>query len=178
MYRTQQVLSHSDPCGQQACSSDQRLSCPASVLRARWMMGETEGFVDCCPCTCWLLKPCPGAMVGSGSVTGPEEEAAAVSAAWRKWRINRGLCERLKLIGSTTVHLHRLPRKQQADVTMQVDLPRLGTLEPGRDWIKRMRRVNNTGKQQVLTQRRKYVSQFTSDERGSARCVHGRGASC
>lgn len=59
------------------------------------------------------------------------EEVAGVSAAWREWRIDGGLCERLKLIGSTTVHLHGLPGKQQADVPMEVDLPRLGTLEPG-----------------------------------------------
>lgn len=60
-------------------------------------------------------------------------ELAGVLAAWRKWRIDGGLRERLKLIGSTTVHLHRLPGKQQADVPMEVDLPRLGTLEPGGD---------------------------------------------
>lgn len=55
------------------------------------------------------------------------------SAAWRKWWVNGGLCEGLKLVGSTTVHLHGLPGKQQTNVPMEVDLPRLGTLEPEGD---------------------------------------------
>lgn len=63
----------------------------------------------------------------------PVEGVAGVSAAWRERRVDGGLCERLKLVGSTTVHLHGLPGKQQADVPMEVDLPRLGTLEPGGD---------------------------------------------
>lgn len=89
------------------------------------------------------LKAWSGPAAGPGSVAGPSGGGGAVSAAWGKWRIDRGLCERLKLIGSTTVHLHRLPGKQQADVTVEVDLPSLGTLEPGRDRTK-VRRANSS----------------------------------
>lgn len=52
------------------------------------------------------------------------------SAAGREWWVNGGLREGLELIGSTAVHLHGLPGKQQADVPVEVDLPRLRTLEP------------------------------------------------
>lgn len=103
-------------------------------------------LVDCSPRTSPLFKPSPRATAGSESIAvplDPTEEVAVVSAAWRKWRIDGGLCEGLKLIGSTTVHLHGLPGKQQADVPMEVDLPRLGTLEPGRDQTNRTRRVSS-----------------------------------
>lgn len=126
-------------------------SLPASQLK---LLGN--GQLKSCGLLCLDLLAFKALSKGHGRVrvcgwhrcaTGPSEEAAAVSAAWRKRRIDGGLCERLKLIGSTTVHLHGLPGKQQADVPVEVDLPRLGTLEPGRDRT-RMRRVNDTGKQQ------------------------------
>lgn len=97
------------------------------------------------------------------------------SAAWRKGWVNGGLCEGLKLVGSTTVHLHGLPGKQQTDVPMEVDLPRLRTLEPekaeGRweGWEILTVLVYATHKREI---------QLTSDEWGSARCVRGRGTSC
>lgn len=62
-----------------------------------------------------------------------EEGRGRVSAAGREWWVNGGLCEGLELVGSTAVHLHGLPGEQQADVPMEVDLPRLRTLEPGWD---------------------------------------------
>lgn len=59
-----------------------------------------------------------------------EEGWSQVSAAGREWRVNRRLCGGLELVGSSAVHLHGLPGKQQTDVPMEVDLPRLRTLEP------------------------------------------------
>lgn len=59
-----------------------------------------------------------------------KEGGNQVSAAGRKRWVNRGLCGGLELIGSSAVHLHGLPGKQQTDVPMEVDLPRLRTLEP------------------------------------------------
>lgn len=66
-----------------------------------------------------------------------EAGGSRASAAGREWWVNGGLCEGLELVGSTAVHLHGLPGKQQTDVPMEVDLPRLRTLEPGWDWEKR-----------------------------------------
>lgn len=63
-----------------------------------------------------------------------EEGGLQASAAGRVRRVNRGLCEGLELVGSTAVHLHGLPGKQQTDIPMEVDLPRLRALEPGRGW--------------------------------------------
>lgn len=40
--------------------------------------------------------------------------------------------ERLKLIGSTTVHLYGLPGKQQADVPMEGHFPRLELCNPAK----------------------------------------------
>lgn len=62
-----------------------------------------------------------------------EEGGSQASAAGREWWVNRGLCGGLELVGSSAVHLHGLPGKQQTDVSMEVDLPRLRTLEPGRN---------------------------------------------
>lgn len=59
-----------------------------------------------------------------------EKGGGQASAARREWWVNWGLCEGLELVGSTAVHLHGLPGKQQTDVPMEVDLPRLRTLEP------------------------------------------------
>lgn len=59
-----------------------------------------------------------------------EEGGSRVSAAWRERWVDWGLCGGLELVGSSTVHLHGLPGKQQTDVPMEVDLPRLRTLEP------------------------------------------------
>lgn len=53
-----------------------------------------------------------------------------ISTARRKWGINGRFCKGLELIGSTTIHLHGLPGKKQTDVSMEVDLPRFGALEP------------------------------------------------
>lgn len=63
-----------------------------------------------------------------------EEGGLQALAAGRVGRVNRGLCEGLELVGSTAVHLHGLPGKQQTDVPMEVDLPRLRALEPGEGW--------------------------------------------
>ena len=59
-----------------------------------------------------------------------EGRGRPTSAAGGEWWVDGGLCEGLELIGSTAVYLHGLPRKQQANVPMEVDLPRLGALEP------------------------------------------------
>lgn len=70
-------------------------------------------------------------------------EGESASATGRKWWVNGGLREGLELVGSTTVHLHGLPGKQQTDVSMEVDLPRLRTLEPGWDWERKILDVEN-----------------------------------
>lgn len=62
---------------------------------------------------------------------GGRERGSQTSAARRERWVNGGLCEGLELVGSTTVHLHGLPGKQQTNVPMEVDLPRLRALEPG-----------------------------------------------
>lgn len=63
-----------------------------------------------------------------------EEGGSQALAAGRERRVNGGLCEGLEFIGSTTVHLHGFPRKQQTNVPMEVDLPRLRALEPSLRW--------------------------------------------
>lgn len=58
-----------------------------------------------------------------------EGGSQASTAGGERW-INGGLCKGLELIGSTAIDLHGLPGKQQTDVPMEVDLPRLRALEP------------------------------------------------
>lgn len=83
-----------------------------------------------------------GASVVARQVEEGEGEAGGVcvSAAGREWRVYRGLCGGLELVGGAAVNLHGLPGEQQTDVPMEVDLPRLRTLEPGRDRRERRKR--------------------------------------
>lgn len=87
--------------------------------------------------TSWVYRWHRGVSAVSVVACQVEEGGSLASAAGREWWVDGGLCDGLELIGSTAVHLHGLPREQQTNVPVEVDLPRLWALEPRWGWAGR-----------------------------------------
>lgn len=149
---------------------------PSSVLGGRGkIQGWSKRTGECRPLLLIVL------IVFLNNIAGTERSpkrlvddgrTGQTSAARGERWVDRRLCEGLEFVGSTAVHLHGLSGEQQADVPVEVDLSRLGALEPVLSWQTNTRRLKVSREMTGAGQRQR-VCGSTSDERGSARCVRG-----